>query len=66
MAKEVLTDQGRQYTSWRGKTRFERELVKDRVKHIKSQASFCSATKLPDARTQPIPSRLGSVNDKGD
>jgi len=35
--KEVLTDQGRQYTSWRGSTRFERELGKDRVKHIKSQ-----------------------------
>jgi len=35
--KEMLTDQGRQYTSWRGSTRFERELVKDRVKHIKSQ-----------------------------
>jgi len=38
VAKEVLTDRGRQYTSWRGSTRFERELVKDRVKHIKSQA----------------------------
>jgi len=24
--KEVLTDQGRQYTNWRGTTRFEREL----------------------------------------
>ncbi|HYA93803.1 MAG TPA: IS3 family transposase [Thermodesulfobacteriota bacterium] len=36
--KEMLTDQGRQYTSWRGSTRFARELVKDRVKHIKSQA----------------------------
>jgi transposase InsO family protein len=36
--KEVLTDRGRQYTNWRGTTRFERELVKDRVKHIKSQA----------------------------
>jgi transposase InsO family protein len=36
--KEVLTDRGRQYTSWRGTTRFERELGKDRVKHIKSQA----------------------------
>jgi len=35
--KEMLTDQGRQYTSWRGTTRFERELGKDRVKHIKSQ-----------------------------
>ena len=36
--KEVLTDQGRQYTNWRGPTRFERELGKDRVRHIKSQA----------------------------
>jgi transposase InsO family protein len=36
--KEVLTDRGRQYTNWRGTTRFERELVKDRVRHIKSQA----------------------------
>ena len=35
--KEVLTDRGRQYTNWRGSTRFERELGKDRVKHIKSQ-----------------------------
>jgi transposase InsO family protein len=38
VAKEVLTDQGRQYTTWRGSTRFERELRKDRVRHIKSQA----------------------------
>jgi transposase InsO family protein len=36
--KEVLTDRGRQYTNWRGTTRFERELGKDRVKHIKLQA----------------------------
>jgi transposase InsO family protein len=36
--KEVLTDRGRQYTNWRGSTRFERELQKDRVRHIKSQA----------------------------
>src|SRR5512136_2853257 len=35
--KEVLTDRGRQYTNWRGTTRFERELGKDRVRHIKSQ-----------------------------
>ena len=38
VAKEILTDRGRQYTNWRGSTRFERELGKDRVKHIKSQA----------------------------
>lgn len=36
--REMLTDRGRQYTNWRGSTRFERELGKDRVKHIKSQA----------------------------
>jgi len=36
--KEMLTDRGRQYTNWRGTTRFERELTKDRIKHIKSQA----------------------------
>lgn len=35
--KEMLTDNGRQYTSWRGKTRFEQELQKDRVHHFKSQ-----------------------------
>ena len=35
--REMLTDNGRQYTNWRGSTRFERELKKDRVKHIKSR-----------------------------
>ncbi len=35
--KEILTDQGRQYSSWRGTTRFETELRKDRVHHIKSR-----------------------------
>jgi transposase InsO family protein len=35
--KEMLTDNGRQYTAWRGTTRFEQELEKDRVKHIRSQ-----------------------------
>jgi transposase InsO family protein len=34
--KEMLTDNGRQYTSWRGKTRFEQELAKDRVHHFRS------------------------------
>jgi transposase InsO family protein len=33
--KEMLSDQGRQYSSWRGTTRFEAELRKDRVHHIK-------------------------------
>jgi transposase InsO family protein len=35
--KEMLTDNGRQYTAWRGTTKFEMELKKDRIKHIKSQ-----------------------------
>jgi len=35
--KEMLTDNGRQYTNWRGTTKFEKELKKDKVKHIKSQ-----------------------------
>ena len=35
--KEMLTDNGRQYTNWRGTTRFEKELKKDRIAHIKSQ-----------------------------
>jgi len=35
--RELLTDHGRQYTNWRGTTRFEAELKKDQVKHIKSR-----------------------------
>ena len=35
--KEMLTDNGRQYTNWRGKTRFENEMQKDRVHHFRSQ-----------------------------
>jgi transposase InsO family protein len=35
--KEMLTDNGRQYTSWQGKSRFEVELKKDNIHHIKSQ-----------------------------
>lgn len=35
--KDLLTDNGRQYTSWRGRTKFESELSKDKVKHVKSR-----------------------------
>jgi len=35
--KEMLTDNGRQYASWRGKTRFQQELQKDHIHHIRSQ-----------------------------
>jgi transposase InsO family protein len=35
--KEMLTDNGRQYASWRGSSRFEWEMKKDRVIHIKSR-----------------------------
>ena len=34
--KEMLTDNGRQYTNWRGTTRFEKHLAQERMKHIKS------------------------------
>jgi len=34
--KEMLTDNGRQYTNWRGTSRFEAELQKDKIHHIKS------------------------------
>lgn len=32
--KEMLTDQGRQYAAWQGKTHFQRALARDHVKHI--------------------------------
>jgi hypothetical protein len=35
--REILTDNGRQYTNWRGKTRFEQQMKKDRVRHIRSR-----------------------------
>jgi transposase InsO family protein len=35
--REMLTDNGRQYTNWRGKTKFEKEMVKDKISHIRSQ-----------------------------
>jgi transposase InsO family protein len=35
--KEMLTDNGRQYASWRGNTAFQRELAKDKIQHIRSQ-----------------------------
>lgn len=36
--KEMLTDNGRQYVSWRGRTQFQKELAKDHVHHIRSSA----------------------------
>jgi transposase InsO family protein len=35
--REMLTDNGRQYTNWRGNSRFEGEIKKDRIHHIKSR-----------------------------
>lgn len=34
--KEMLTDNGRQYVSWHGKTKFQMELLRGRVHHIRS------------------------------
>jgi transposase InsO family protein len=36
--REILTDQGRQYTAWRGTTDFEEELRRQGIRHIKSRA----------------------------
>jgi transposase InsO family protein len=35
--REMLTDNGRQYATWRGTTRFQQEMQKDRIHHIRSQ-----------------------------
>lgn len=36
--KEVLTDQGRQYYAWRGKTDFQRRLKADGIEHVVARA----------------------------
>lgn len=36
--EEVLTDQGRQYFAWRGKSDLEKLLEKERIKHVVSRA----------------------------
>lgn len=35
--REILTDQGRQYTAWRGSTEFEAELKRHGIAHVKSR-----------------------------
>lgn len=35
--REILTDQGRQYTAWRGSTDFEEELRRNGIRHVKSR-----------------------------
>ena len=35
--KEMLTDNGRQYASWYGKTKFQQELERNRIQHIRSR-----------------------------
>jgi transposase InsO family protein len=34
---EMLTDNGRQYTSWRGQAQFEKEMNRMQIRHIRSQ-----------------------------
>ena len=36
LPKEMLTDNGKQYAAWRGKSKFQLELAKDRIHHIRS------------------------------
>jgi hypothetical protein len=38
--KEMLTDNGRQYATWRGKSKFQLELQKDRIHHIRSTPHY--------------------------
>jgi transposase InsO family protein len=35
--KEMLTDNGRQYTSWRGRSEFEKEMTRAQIRHIRSR-----------------------------
>jgi transposase InsO family protein len=35
---EVLTDQGRQYFAWRGKSRFQKLLIREGIEHVVSRA----------------------------
>jgi transposase InsO family protein len=35
--REMLTDNGRQYASWHGKTKFQQELERNRIQHIRSR-----------------------------
>lgn len=35
--KEMLTDNGRQYTSWRGRSEFEKEMTRTQIHHIRSR-----------------------------
>ena len=37
LESRILTDQGRQYVSWRGKTAFVEELRRQGIEHIKSR-----------------------------
>lgn len=34
---EMLTDNGRQYTSWRGQAQFEKEMIRMQIRHIRSR-----------------------------
>jgi transposase InsO family protein len=36
--KEVLTDQGRQYFAWRGKSRFQKLLIREGIEHVVARA----------------------------
>jgi transposase InsO family protein len=63
--KEVLTDNGLQYTNWRGKTRFEQELEKDRVKHIRSRPHQGIGGLCPADRFFEIATDLRQTIEKG-
>jgi len=37
LPREMLTDNGRQYVNWRGMTKFQKQLKKDKITHIRSR-----------------------------
>ena len=37
LPREMLTDNGRQYVNWRGMTKFQKQLKKDKIAHIRSR-----------------------------
>ncbi len=51
--KEVLTDQGRQYFAWRGKTEFQKLLAKEDVAHVVARAHHPMTVGLCGAPHKP-------------
>ena len=51
--KEVLSDQGRQYVAWRGKTAFQKMLAKEGIEHVVARAHHPMTVGLCGAPHKP-------------